>query len=555
MVNTVYVCRSCGYVFAQELSDLIESNVQVYCEMCGTPFSLAGVEFKKAPAKLSQSGGSSNQAYIRKTQGKTKFANAIKIINKFDAIPLIIFAVFIILFLSTAFLFPGYWSTWRINNYIGHFCLLFAVILILVYNFKYISPRIKSDGFNSIALDAFCYGILGCIVYGLGVIILIKGILILIYNMVYPEVPKNKLYYFGERLKNSLNNFSAKAGFVIISLVLYALFTGLLMNNVTTMVWNIFDNIIIDTNIWASIADNAIIIIGFSLFPGIVLLIDYRLQRKIYDTADLNVGHAIGIFILGVIGTSFINAGIFILLKGILLFFLTVAKPLEYEKMEKPQVAQKISPPPSPQTNPQNIEQKEFKEEIEQAPPISKKVLEITEEKDIPIEPTPKLNIMETQDHDTIKHEEEPIHEEEVKSVDIDKKEAPTSTEESYEPRLHESLLPVKSQKDREVVVHYFSKIFNVLSKDLRAKVKDLDIPKKERKELLKELAFLTEQEQEKYIEMLKEVYEEFPKMLIERVRKLKNVRPEHFKKIIEQLKYMDSAEQLEFVQFLEKNA
>jgi DNA-directed RNA polymerase subunit RPC12/RpoP len=548
MVNTVYVCRSCGYVFAQELSELIENNVQVYCEMCGTPFSLAGVEFKNAPVKVSQPNGSSNQAYIRKTQGKTKFANAIKIINKFDAIPLIILAVFIIIFLSTAFLLSG----WSMRYYIGQICLLFAVILILVYNFKYISPRIKSDGFNSIALDAFCYGILGCIMYGLGVIILIKGILILIYNMVYPDVPKNKLYYFGERLKNSLNNFSAKAGFVIISLVLYALFTGLFMNNVTSMVWNIFDNIITETNIWSSIADNAIIIIGFSLFPGIVLLIDYRFQRKIYDTADLNVGHAIGIFILGIIGTSLINSGIFILLKGILLFFLTVAKPLEYDKMGKPQVAQKTITPPSPQ----KIEQKELKEEIEQVPPISKKVEEITEEKDIPIEPTPKLNIAaDQQDQDASKSEEEPLYEEEIKSVDTDKKEAATKIEESYEPRLHESLLPVKSQKDREVVIHYFSKIFNVLSKDLRAKVKELDIPKKERKELLKELAFLTEQEQERYIEMLKEVYKEFPKMLIERVRKLKNVQPEHFKKIIEQLKYMDSAEQLEFVQFLEKNA
>jgi hypothetical protein len=548
MVNTVYVCRSCGYVFAQELSEMIENNVQVYCEMCGTPFSLAGVEFKKAPVKVSRPDGSSNQAYISKTQGKIKFANAIKIINKFDAIPLIILAVFIILFLSTAFLLSG----WSINYYIGQICLLVAVILILVYNFKYISPRIKSDGFNSIALDAFCYGILGCVMYGLGVIILIKGILILIYNMVYPDVPKNKLYYFGERLKNSLNNFSAKAGFVIIALVLSALFTGLFMNNVTSMVWNIFDNIIIDTSIWASIADRAIIIIGFSLFPGIVLLIDYRLQRKIYDTADLNVGHAIGIFILGVIGTSLINSGIFILLKGILLFFLTVAKPLEYEKMGKPQVPQKIITPPSPQ----KIEEKEFREEIEQAPPIPKKVQEITEKGEISIEPALKLNIVAAkQDHDTSKSEEEPLHEEEVKSVEIEVKKVPTSTEKSYEPRLHESLLPVKSQKDREVVVHYFSKIFNVLSKDLRAKVKELDIPKKERKELLKELAFLTEQEQEKYIEMLKEVYQEFPKMLIERVRKLKNVQPEHFKKIIEQLKYMDSAEQLEFVQFLEKNA
>jgi predicted HAD superfamily phosphohydrolase len=112
----------------------------------------------------------------------------------------------------------------------------------------------------------------------------------------------------------------------------------------------------------------------------------------------------------------------------------------------------------------------------------------------------------------------------------------------------------VKNEKDKKVVKEYFSKIFNVLSKELREKIKELDIPKEDRKEILKEVAFLNEIEQQKYIEILKELYSEFPIKLIERIRKLKNVIPQHYEKIIEQLKYMDFNEQLDFVQFLENN-
>jgi len=48
MPQKIYICRECGYGFPSELSHLIENKIQVYCEMCGTPFSLTGVEFKQS---------------------------------------------------------------------------------------------------------------------------------------------------------------------------------------------------------------------------------------------------------------------------------------------------------------------------------------------------------------------------------------------------------------------------------------------------------------------------------------------------------------------------
>ena len=121
--------------------------------------------------------------------------------------------------------------------------------------------------------------------------------------------------------------------------------------------------------------------------------------------------------------------------------------------------------------------------------------------------------------------------------------------------KLHESLLPVKSEKDKKLIKEYFSKIFALLSKDLRQQIIDLKISKKEKRELLEELAFLSEADQVKYIESLVDLYRKLPKKLIEKIRKLPNVKPKHYDKIVEQLKYMDSEEQINFVQFLEENA
>ena len=83
----------------------------------------------------------------------------------------------------------------------------------------------------------------------------------------------------------------------------------------------------------------------------------------------------------------------------------------------------------------------------------------------------------------------------------------------------------------------------------------ELEIPKKQRKEILKELAFLAEEEQLKYIGALRNLYETIPEKLIKRIHKLQNVNPEYYDKIVEELKYLDREEQIKFVVFLEKNA
>ncbi len=71
----------------------------------------------------------------------------------------------------------------------------------------------------------------------------------------------------------------------------------------------------------------------------------------------------------------------------------------------------------------------------------------------------------------------------------------------------------------------------------------------------MEELAFLTKEEQVRYIEAIVNLYKEIPKRLIARIRKLSNVRPKHYDRILEQLKYMDYEEQIKFVRFLEENA
>ena len=54
-----------------------------------------------------------------------------------------------------------------------------------------------------------------------------------------------------------------------------------------------------------------------------------------------------------------------------------------------------------------------------------------------------------------------------------------------------------------EVVKRYFSRIFTVLSKEIRQELLELDLTKEELKEIKKELAFLPEDQQKEYIKEL----------------------------------------------------
>ena len=527
MDEKLYVCRNCRYVFPKELSRLIDDKVQVYCEMCGTPFSLSGVNFNKPLTKRMRNEIRPYTKFGIKDKDKTNLEKAIETLNKFDYIPIIFYMVIVLVSSFSYFRTSG-----GIIFVIIHGIHILSCALILIYDLRHISPRVQSKSYNEIALDALCYGILGSIFAGAGVILLIKGVLILIHSIVYDEGEDHKIYNYGLKLKNSINYFSAKAGFVITLIVLNGMITnGLLSDLFSNFIWFLVN-------------------LSFIVIPIIILFIDLSLREKIHKKNEFSGLYIIGIFIMGAISTAFLSIGIFILIKSLVLLLLFIGKPMqppikksvrdfhiESDYSQKVQVKEK--------RDDQEVEEKILKAENDIIP-REQEIIEEKLEKEHLIEKTEEIKSLDEQKEEEV----------EVKTLEIEKnEEAREEEDESSELRLHESLLPVKNQKDKKLVKEYFSKIFNVLSKDLRKQILELDIPKKERKSILKELAYLAEEQQLKYFEALKRLYAEIPYKLIERIRKLPNLKPKYHDRIVEELKYMDSEQQLDFVQFLEKNA
>ena len=524
MSEKLFICRNCSYVFPKELSKLIDDRTQVYCEMCGSPFSLSGVNFKQHSTRKQRSKIQPHPKYGLMNKDKTNLEKAIEYLNKFDYIPLVLYAVAILVLSFFNFFIFG-----SIVNVINSYILVLGSVFVLIYDLRYISPRVQSKNYDEIALDAICYGILGCIFYGSGVILLIKGILIFGHSIAYHKGKDHKVYNYGLKLKNSINYFSAKAGFVLVLLVLSDMVIGGLMSY-------LFSSLFL-----------FLIEFSFVIIPTIILIIDLALRAKIHKKNEFSGAYVIGIFIIGAISTAFLSIGIFILLKSLILLLLFIGKPIDSVIKKgmrvvhpKRELSQKIQPVEEKESL---IKEEKIQKIEEEIIPQEQESIELKPEK-VPLKDIPE----EIKPIDKIKKEEV-----EIETLDIEK------TEEKKEDlsvlRLHESLLPVKNEKDKKIVKEYFAKIFNIISKDLRKQILDLDIPKKERKNIIKELAYIAEEEQLKYIEALKGLYEEIPHKLIERIRKLPNLKPKYYDKLVEELKYMDSAQQFEFVQFLEKNA
>jgi len=530
----VYVCSECGYVFPSELSELIEGGTQVYCERCGKPFSLEGKNFTQRQFRPPE-----RRAYPRnyKTPEKkpktySSLNNAIQNINKFSYIFILIASLGALAMIVEILWNPNYWIMIIIRQTLTGL----AGIIIAVIDKKYISEKIKNGNYGDIFLDSFCLGILACIIYGSGVFLLLKGILLIMFVLLNSKNTKTNTYDIGLMVKNSLNNFSSKAGAIIIIFAFTGLFGGGVELNgsplISYLIYFSASNIIqILTQL---IAYSVLLVLAI-----ISLIIDYNLKDKIEYKQSFKVNDGVRTFILGVLGVMFFSAGIFILLKGILLVILYLAKPHGYKK-------KKVI-----------VKHEKVEKEIEKEDLPQKKEEEL-------IKPDQKIELIEKPEGKGIREEKKEKIEEEITKIkkeeqeELEREEAKTikEKEKEIETNLHESLLPVKNEKDKKLVKEYFSKIFAVLSKDIRKKIKNLKIPKKEKKELLKELAFLTKEQQIKYIDALIKLYQEkIPQKLIEKIRKLPNVEPENYDKIIEQLKYMDSEEQIQFIQFLEKYA
>ncbi len=61
--------------------------------------------------------------------------------------------------------------------------------------------------------------------------------------------------------------------------------------------------------------------------------------------------------------------------------------------------------------------------------------------------------------------------------------------------------------EDMPEVKKYFSRIYNVVPKEIREKLKKLNIPKEKKKKLKKELAFLSKEKQIEYLDEINRLY------------------------------------------------
>jgi len=110
MSEKLYICRTCSYVFPvfpKELSKLIDSRTQVYCEMCGTPFSLSGVNFKQPPTRQQRKDIRPHPKDGMSDKDRTNLEKAIGYLNKFDYIPIIFYMLAILILSFFYFPFSG----------------------------------------------------------------------------------------------------------------------------------------------------------------------------------------------------------------------------------------------------------------------------------------------------------------------------------------------------------------------------------------------------------------------------------------------------------------
>jgi len=535
--NRVYVCAECGYVFPDELAGLIEEGTQVYCENCGRPFTLEGKSFVKMEIKPPEKWEYPRSFKKPKKKVKTypTLNKAIQILNKFSYIIILIGALASLGLMVRIFWNPSEWQLIIIRQSI----IGLAGIIIAIIDNEYICKKIKNGNYGEIIVDSLAFGILGCIIFGSGVFLLLKGVLVIIFILLNKKNQEMDFYEIGLLIKNSINNFSAKAGGIIIIFALVVVFGGPIKFEGIPIIYYL---LYFSPSNFLKILPRLLVIGIFLSIALSTLIIDRRLKDKVKYKQYFKIKDGVRTIILGILGVMFFAAGIFILIKGALLIILHIAKP---KIPKEPDLQYKTE-----EIKDDTILKGEMNKEGQKASKAPEKIEPISEI---------KVKSESVEKEEEVKEEIIKIKKEDVKKkeeIEDKKKEIIEEKEKEIEIKLHESLLPVKNEKDKKLVKEYFAKIFAVLSKNIKEKIKDLKIPKKEKREILRELAFLTKEQQIKYIEAIVNLYQErIPKKLIEKIRSLPNVKPEHYEKIIEELKYMDSDEQIQFVQFLEKFA
>ena len=244
---------------------------------------------------------------IIQNQTESEIEKFIQKFNKVSYIPNLIASIIIILFFHLIFIYPES----LLEYFFSFFLVSIISLMIYYYDIHVISPKIKNREYEDVLFDALIWGILGCILYGIGILILIKAFLIIAHFI--NDIDANKVIekkhefisLLCRKLYNSLKSCSIKGGIVIIFLVFHKEGLNFFANLVTNLIDGEFIHFLSP-------------FIIFLVISIIVLITELKLEENIEDQVfrnDLNITNRI---VKSVLGCLFYFAGLFILFKTIL---------------------------------------------------------------------------------------------------------------------------------------------------------------------------------------------------------------------------------------------
>jgi len=232
---------------------------------------------------------------------------SIHFLDKISYVPALSVSIIFFIFFLEILVNPFNWiylsSTYLLGSIIG--------FLLYIYDKNFISPKIDNEEFKQIILDAFCWGIIGCVFHGTGILILLKGLLILFYNidediLNSKDKKKENRQNFSLKLYSSLNSIASFGGIVIILLVFYNLGISVMLN--------VFEQLVI--------GNYRVLFEPFYIFlivSVIILIFDHNNEEFFKPILDLDPKGGVKDLIKGILGCSFYAANIFILFRGIIL--------------------------------------------------------------------------------------------------------------------------------------------------------------------------------------------------------------------------------------------
>jgi DNA-directed RNA polymerase subunit RPC12/RpoP len=363
---------------------------------------------------------------------------------------------------------------------------------------------IKQRDYSFRGIDLIIWGFVGCFGYGVGALVLVKGILIVVYTAHpksgYPHLTRAQKFHV---VISRLNTNSTYVGF----LILFGTLPAVIASYIASPGPDLITRIVLGT-----------IALLFDAF-----LFKPKLKQNVANRRNLALGA--GMLAIGIIGTIDFAMGVVLLLKGVAILLLCGIS----EPQQKPPVpvgpAEIIAEPAKgSETIPVTGVQ------VESPTPVPIPVPEMQVQVPTPLK-TPTPIIMAPA------RPAQPI---------------PSSIKSPEPPAKEPSVVPSSEDFEKQAAIQsYLNRVYTVLSSKIRDRVQKLDIQEKEKREVLDGLVTLTSQEQEQFLTELEELARRLMPELVGRILRL-NLSKEQNEGLLRQMEYLSDQEQLEFVAELE---